>query len=115
NVNVDWNITVDAFKHIVALLEWSTRDRTRSHGNHVLRVSHLVVKPHNLRRHFLRDRPGNDHQIRLARRWPENFTAEARYVVPRCGSGDHFNCATSQSKLERPDRVLATPVVQILH
>src|SRR5258708_22765238 len=47
NVNIDRNITVDAFENVITLLEWSTRNRACTHGDHVLRISHLVIKAHD--------------------------------------------------------------------
>src|SRR5881409_3983982 len=48
---IDRYIPVDAFEHVVASFERSARDCTGAHGNDVFRVGHLVVEPHNLRRH----------------------------------------------------------------
>jgi hypothetical protein len=67
DVNVDWNVTVDAFKNIVTLFKRSTGNRARAHCDHVFWISHLVIKAHDLWRHLLRDRSGDDHQIRLPR------------------------------------------------
>src|SRR5581483_1721463 len=115
NVNVHWNVPVDSLEHVVTLLEWSAGNRARAHRDHVLRVRHLVVEPDDLRRHFLRHRAGDNHQIRLARRWAENFSSEPRDVVTRGRGRDHFDRATRQTKLQRPDRIFAAPIVKLLH
>src|SRR5207245_8091500 len=44
-----------------------------------------------------------------------NFAAKTRYIIPRRRCRDHLNRATSESELERPDRVFASPVVKLLH
>ena len=115
NVDIDRDIAVDPLEHIVALFEWSARNGTGAHGNNVLRIGHLVVEPNNLWRHFLRDRAGDNHEVGLAGRWPEHFPAKTRNVVTRSRRGDHFNRATGQPELQRPDRVTPAPIVEVLH
>jgi hypothetical protein len=68
-----------------------------------------------LRRHFLGHRSCNNHQIGLAGRWPEDFTAKPRNVIARRCRCDHFNGATRETELQRPERVLASPIVKFLH
>ena len=67
NINIDRDITVDPFQNVVALFERPAGNRARTHRDHVFRIGHLVVKPDDLRRHFLGHRAGHDHQIRLTR------------------------------------------------
>ena len=67
NVHIDGNVAVDAFEHVVALLERAAGNRARAHRDDILRFGHLVVEPHDLRRHFLRHRAGDNHQVGLAR------------------------------------------------
>src|SRR5206468_601273 len=57
----------------------------------------------------------DNHQVGLTRRWTKNFAAKTRDIVPRGRCRDHLNRATSESELERPDRVFASPVVKLLH
>src|SRR5688572_28870491 len=114
NVNIHRNITIDALEHVVTLLERPTRNRACPHGDHVLWFGHLVVEAHNLRGHFFGDGAGNDHEVRLARRGPENFGTEAREIVTRHRRSDHFDGATGETELQWPDRVFAAPVVNVL-
>src|SRR2546423_9013868 len=114
NVNIDRNVTIDPFQHVVTLLERPAGNRASAHRDHVLRVRHLVVEPHNLRRHFFGHRAGHDHQVRLARRWPEDFAAEPREIVSRRRRRDHLDGATGEAELERPDRILPAPVIELL-
>src|SRR5262249_17444479 len=102
NVNIDWNVTIDPFEHVVALLEWSARNRTRAHGDDILRIGHLVVESHNLRRHFLGHGAGHNHEIGLPRRRPENFAAKTCDVVARCRCRDHLDRATGEPELQWP-------------
>src|SRR5437764_3085728 len=111
DVNIHGDITVDPFQDVITLLEWTTGNRARPHRDHVFRVGHLVVKTHYLRRHFFRHRPGDDHEIGLARRGPENFAAETREIVARRRRGDHLDRTTSQAELKRPDRITSAPIV----
>ena len=115
NVNIDRNVTVDSFKDVVALLERTARNGARAHCNHVFRIGHLIVKTHNLWRHFFGHGACDNHQVRLTRRWPKNFSAKTRDIIARRGRRDHLNRAASESELERPNRVLASPVVKLLH
>ena len=56
---------------------------------------------------------GNDHQIRLARRGSKHFSSEAGQIPARHGDGNHLDGATRQAKAQRPDGVLAAPVVDL--
>src|SRR5436190_22269294 len=115
NVDIDRDVTVDSFEHVIALLERSARNGARPHRNNVFWIGHLVVEPDDLRRHFFCHRAGDNHEICLTRRWPENFTAKPSDVVARGRGGDHLDRTTGEPELERPNRVLASPVVKLLH
>src|SRR5947199_944773 len=115
NINIDWNVTVDSFKDVIALLKWTAGNGARTHRNHVFRIGHLIVKTHDLRRHFFGHRACDNHQVGLTRRRPENFATKASDVIARRGGRDHLDSATSKPELERPDRILASPVVKLLH
>ena len=114
DVDVHRDVTVDALEHVVALLERAAGDGAGAHGDDVFRLGHLVVEADDLRRHFLGDGAGDDHQVRLARRGPEDLRAEAGEVVARHGGGDHLDGAAGEAELQRPDGILAAPVVEIL-
>ncbi len=115
NVNINWDVTVDTFEHVIALLERPAGNGARAHRNHIFWIGHLVVEPDDLRRHFFCHRTGDNHEIGLTRRWPENFAAKPRNIVARGGSRDHLDRAAGEPKLQRPNRVLASPVVKLLH
>src|SRR5437762_10581456 len=66
-------------------------------------------------RHFFGHRACDNHQVRLTRRWAENLAAKTRDIIPRRRCRDHLYRATSESELERPNRVFAPPVVKLLH
>ncbi len=102
------------FQHVVALLERAARNRAGAHRDHVFRIGHLVVEPHDLGRHFLGHRAGHDHQVGLARRRAKDFAAEPREIVTRRSRCDHLDRATGQTELQRPDRVAPAPVVKLL-
>ena len=114
NEHVHRQIPVNAFEHVVALLERPAGNGARAHGNDVFRLGHLVVKPHHLRRHFLGHRAGHNHQVRLPRRGPEHLRPKPRQVEPRHGRRNHFDGAAGQAKGQRPHRVRAPPVIQVL-
>ena len=107
------DVAVDAFEHVVALLEGAAADRAGAHRDDVFRLRHLVVEPHDLGRHLLGHGAGDNHEVRLARRRAEHFGAEAGQVVTRHGRGNHLDGAAGQAKLERPHRVLSAPVVKL--
>src|SRR2546427_4416 len=53
-------------------------------------------------------------RVRVARRGAEYFCAKARQVPPGHRGGDHFDRATGQAETQRPDRVLAAPIGELL-
>src|SRR6185503_3257039 len=67
NVYVNGYIAIYALEHVVSLLERSAGDCTGAHCNYVPRFGHLVIEPHYLRSHLLRDRTRDDHQVSLPR------------------------------------------------
>src|SRR5215831_15230867 len=115
NINIDRDVAVDSFEHVVSLLERTSRDRARAHGDNIFRIGHLIIEAHDLWRHFLCHCPRNNHQVGLPWRRPKNFTPKSRDVIARRSGCDHFNGAASQAKLQWPDGVLAPPVIKLLH
>ncbi len=81
-----------------------------SHGDDPLGLGHLIVKLANDRSHFLREAAGYDHEIGLARRGAEDFSAEAGNVVAGSGHGHHLDGAAGEAKTEGPDGAFAGPV-----
>src|SRR6266545_3004488 len=73
-----------------------------------------MEKPPDLGRHFFGHRARDNHQVGLTRRRPKNFATKASDVIARRCGRDHLYGATSKPELERPDRILASPVVKLL-
>src|SRR5215831_1743622 len=67
NVHIHRDVAVDAFEHVVALLERAATDGTGAHRDDVFRLRHLVVEPHDLWRHFLGHGAGDNHEVGLTR------------------------------------------------
>jgi len=112
NVHIDWNIAVNPFEHIVSLLEWAARNRAGAHGNDVFGLGHLIVKPDDLRSHFLGYGAGDDHEISLPGRRTEHFSAKPCQIISGHAGGNHFDSATGEAKLQWPNGVFATPIVE---
>ena len=111
DVDVDRDEPVDALRHRVGPVRAAAR-RAGAHRDDPLRVGHLVVEALDDRRHLLGDRPGDEHQVGLARRAAEDLGAEARHVVAAVDDGHHLDRAAGEAELERPERVLAAPADQ---
>src|SRR5688572_19565323 len=87
----------------------------RAHRDHPLRLEHLLVQPADDRRHLDRDAAGQDQQVCLSRREPNDLGAEPREVVPRrADDRDHLDRAAREPEAEREQRVLARPVLGLL-
>src|SRR5882757_2440543 len=113
DVHVDRNIAVNTLQYVITLLERTARDRARAHSDDVFRLGHLVVETHNLWSHLLCHRAGDNDQVRLTRRRPEDLRTEPRNVISSHRRRNHFNGATSQAKGHWPHRVLPAPVVEL--
>ena len=114
NMHVHGNIAINSLQHVVTLLEWPAGDGARAHRDHIPGLGHLVVEAHHLRRHLLGHRAGDDHQVGLARRRPEDLGPEARQIVAGHGGGNHLDGAAGQPELHGPDGAAPPPVVQLL-
>jgi len=82
----------------------------RTHGDNPFRFKHLLIEALNDRRHLDEAGTGNNHEIRLTRRCPDHFGAEARDVVGRREGGGHFHVAARQAEVVRPQGVFTPPV-----
>src|SRR5258707_132224 len=80
-VDVNRHDLVHALQHAVGGKR-AAGVRAAAHRDHPLRLRHLVVQTAQHRRHLLRHRSGDDHQIRLPRRRAKHFGAEPRDVEP---------------------------------
>src|SRR5207248_9567154 len=91
------------------------RHTARTHLYLVYWIRHSIVQAHYFWRHIFVHRACDNHQIRMTRRWAENHAAKKHDIIPRRRCRDHLYRATSESELERPNRVFAPPVVKLLH
>ena len=109
NIDVDGHDLIDAL-HQGIVVEDAARGGASAHGNDPLGLGHLVVEAAEDGSHFLRDAPGHDHEVGLARRGAEHLGAEASDVEARSAHGHHFNGAAGQPEGHGPHGVLANPV-----
>src|SRR5262249_38059358 len=107
------DVAVDPFQDVVTLLEWAAGNCAGAHCYDVFWLRHLVVEPDDLGRHFLCHRAGDDHEVGLPGRRTKHFRAKPGQIVSSHAGGDHFDGATSETKLQGPDGVFATPVVKL--
>src|SRR5271168_3631168 len=114
NVDIDRDVAVDSLEYVVAVAKGPTGNGARSHSDDVFRFRHLVIETNHLGSHLLGHRSGDDHQVSLPRRGPEDLGAEASQIVARHGGRDHFNGAAGQAEGERPNGILAAPVIELL-
>ena len=82
----------------------------RAHGEHPARLAHLVVHLAQCGRHLVAQRPGDDHQIGLARTGTKHLGPETPDVVARRGGVHHLDRATGQAEGHRPERTGLSPV-----
>ena len=111
NVYVDRDVLIDARDHVVAFLERPAAGGAGTHRHHVFRLGHLVVEPRDHGHHRLGDRAGDDHQISLPRRAPEDLGPESCDVEPARSGADHLDRTASQAEAQRPEGRPAPPVV----
>ena len=81
-VDVDRHDLVDALDDGV-VVEHAAARRAHAHRDDPLRLDHLVVDLPEHRRHLLADPAGDDHEVGLAGRGPEDLHAVAGQVVVR--------------------------------
>ena len=83
---------IGALHHRIGIVKKrATADGAGAHGDHVFGLGHLVVETHDLGRHLLGDRAGNDHQVGLSGRGTEDFGAEPADVPFGHAGGDHLD------------------------
>ena len=87
--------------------------RARAHTDHPSGFWHLVVDLPQGGSHFVGERAGNDHDIRLARRGAEDY-AQSVLIVARGGEVHHLNGAAGQAECHGPERGLAGPVCYLI-
>ena len=115
DVHVHRDHQVHALDHVVAVFEVGpAAERTRPHGDHVLRLGHLVVEPPDAAGHLVGHRAGHDHQVGLPRRGPKRPRPETVQVEAAGPGRHHLDRATGQSEGHRPQAPLPGPIEQLL-
>src|SRR5581483_326459 len=98
--NIDREELVDAFNDSVLAgeNEWPARNGAVTHSNHPFWFRHLVVERLYRRRHFLVNRPGDDHDVCLTGRRAEDLGSESSQVEPGSTRGHHLDGAAGQAE-----------------
>ena len=112
-VDVDRDDVVDAL-HDRVVVEHAAAGGADAHREHPLGVGHLVVDLAQHRGHLLAHPAGDDHQVGLARRGPEDLHAEAGQVVARAAGRHHLDGAAGQAERRRPQRAAAEVAGELL-
>ena len=99
---------------MVTPTERPSADGTSPHGHHVFRFGHLVVQPLQYRGHAVGYRTQHHDHVRLARRVARHLEAETRHVITRRPQGHELYGATARAESERPKRIAAAPVDQVV-
>src|ERR1017187_2073649 len=114
DINIDGNHLVDAL-HERVIVEDAAGGGARPHGNHPLRLRHLLPQLADHGCHLVRHAAGDDHEIALPRRRTKNFRSKARNVEARRTHRHHLDGATREPERHRPDGPLAHPVHGRIH
>ena len=93
--------------------EHATGDGASAHGDHVLRLRHLLIKPHQGWRHLHGDGAGHDQKVGLARGTAGNQT-ETVEIETGTQQRREFNEAAGRSVKKRPEAAQTGPVVQVI-
>ena len=113
HVDVDRDDLVDALGDRVAVPVRPAAVGARAHGDHVLRLRHLLVEALDRRSHLVGDGAGDDHEVGLARAGGQRDDAEAHHVVTRRAERRaHLDRAAGQAPLVDPQAVRAADVEQ---
>ncbi len=102
DVDVDGHDAVAAAHDRVRVVVVAAAVRARPHGHDPARPGHLVVDLAQDGRHLVCERPGDDHDVRLAGRRAED-DAEAVLVVARHGHVHHLDGAAREAKGHWPE------------
>src|ERR671911_1624730 len=101
-VHVHWHDMINTLDDRV-VVEHAAGAGTHAHGQYPLRVGHLVVDLTQHRGHLLADSAGDDHQVCLPRRRPEDLLPPSTRVIAGGAVGHHLDRATRQSERRRPE------------
>ena len=83
-------------------------------ARHVLWVGHLVIESLEHRRHLGRNGAAHQYHVSLARTVASHFKSEAGNVVACSAYGHKLNAAAAGGKRQRPQRVAAPPVDEVV-
>src|SRR5215210_119694 len=114
HVDIDGYHPVGAHEHRITVQERAARDRAGPHRYYPLGLGHLLVETGHPLGHLGRDGARDDHYVGLPRGGREETGAEAVEVVVGHAGRHHLYGATGQAELQRPERVLAGPVEQLV-
>src|SRR5262245_47512077 len=113
DIHVHGDDLVDPAEHRVGVREEAARVGARAHGDHVLRVRHLLVEKPDARRHLERDGAGDDDEVALARRRPRD-RAEAVEVSARPSRLHQLDRAAREAEQKVPKGRQPAPVEQLV-
>ena len=103
HIDVHWNDSVATSCNTVAVVIVPASVCTATHTDNPSGVGHLIVHLPEGRRHLVRERSSNYHDVGLARRCSEDDT-EAILIVTGCGKMHHLDGAASESERHGPQR-----------
>ncbi len=106
NVNVDRHDAIAASHYRIGIMIIAAAIRARAHRDHVARLRHLVVNLAQRRRHFVGERAGDDHDVRLARR----RTRCGSRNVPRHNAASTSASFRPRSRQDRRSSTSSEPV-----
>ena len=113
-IDIDRQNLVHAVQHVVRLLEGSAADGAAAHGDHILRIGHLVVKAPEHRGHFVGDGAGDHDEVGLTRRGAGHFEPKPGEIVTRRAHGHELDAAAARGEGQRPQAVAAAPLDQLV-
>ena len=109
DVHVHRHDLVNALDHAVNVVH-AAAVGAGAHGHDPLGLRHLLVKPQHHRGDFFKKRAGDDQEVRLPGRAPEDLGPEPGQVVAGGKHRGHFDEAAGQAEKQRPQTVLPGPV-----
>src|ERR1700722_20751610 len=104
DVNVHWEEAINSLQDRVAAIHAAGRG-AGAHGNYPFWLRHLVVDPFDCESHLISDSASDDHDVRLPRRKPHHFCAEASDIKTSASGGHHLNRATGEAHWHGPKRI----------
>lgn len=109
HVDVDGHDSIAAPRHAIAVVIIAAAVGARAHADDPAGLGHLVVDLTQCRRHFVGQRAGHNHHVRLAGRGAED-DAQTVLVVARGRQVHHLDGTAGKPKRHGPQRALASPI-----